>query len=96
MYFDPQCKPNPVAQALLDAASLIEQRGWCQGTGEREGALCMLRAIGVAAPSDDILVAACETLGKLLNTRFGQVWNDVPGRTKEEVVAMLRRAAGSS
>ncbi len=95
MYFDPQCRPNPVAQALLDAASLIEQRGWCQGTAERDGALCMLRAIGIAAPSVDILVAADKALVKLLNTRFGQVWNDVPGRTKEEVVAMLRRAADS-
>jgi hypothetical protein len=38
------------AQVYEDALELLQQRGWCQGTGEdAAGHICLARALGIAA-----------------------------------------------
>jgi hypothetical protein len=88
------------AQVCLDAIDLIEQRGWCQGTAEepgtpdKPGPVCVSRALFLACPHSYVLRSAlCNKLSGLVSTRYVHLWNDVPGRTKAEVVAMLRKAA---
>lgn len=86
---------------LRQAADLIERTGWCQGDiyelGEN-GILgyCAEGAIREVADKsgerfdirDLLALAETGTDGDAL-----YVWNDTPGRTKEEVIATLRRAA---
>lgn len=95
--FEPQVetKPDPVAAILQKAADMIDRRGWCQGMGmDGMGRVCAVRAIGTVA--GDNVVFASDALRRLedhLNIRFVSLWNDVKGRTKDEVVAALRAAA---
>lgn len=94
-------------EALLTAASFIQQRGWCQGRFTRgDGALCALGALQKATIFDpnakhaaSAYTAATELLSRHLGFKDGDVgcsvpgWNDDPERTKEEVVAALQSAA---
>ena len=84
---------DATAKTILMAASLIEERGWCQGEYSRNGRLCMLGAIRVAEGSDDDASGAVARLRASMNVKFPHEWNDDPKRTKEEVVAKLRAVA---
>lgn len=74
---------SPELQAACDeAADLIEQYGWIQGSfGDHQHGFCLLRAIEPG--SVDALYRELP-MGLI-------VWNDEPGRTKEQVLAFLRR-----
>lgn len=91
-----------VSEILLTAATKIEHDGWCGGHGDpmsngrgpnREP--CLIIAIAVAAS------AFGEECDAALNAMRGAVgmyvhrWNDERGRTKEEVIAMLRAVAAT-
>lgn len=94
---------DAVTRALLRAADEIERRGWCQHVGTFQGAVCMegglLCALG-KDPSEffptglgtDAFDRLCQSL-KRDGFRAPHEWNDMPGRTKEEVVAKLRAVA---
>lgn len=89
-----------IRHILIYAATLIEVRGWCQNYYfNSEGNLCMLGAVEQAIKAND-----CDFLSVYLEIRnilfenlggFASVWNDAPGRTKEEVVAKLREVANN-
>ena len=93
-----------VAETLDAAADYIEKNGWCQHmfvAGERT---CVLGAI---VRTRDLPIAAPERLGTGTAIAIAPVtdalrravgdgvweWNDAPGRTAAEVIAMLRAAA---
>lgn len=69
-----------------EAARRIEQYGWCQGSATGRG-LCAWAAVRFTVPSSmfDSTIAALESrVGMNLIT-----WNDTPGRTKADVLALL-------
>lgn len=102
MLYDPKwevpAKTKPAEswrQLLLDAATVLEEDGWTQRRVFDENGYCALgalyranhcsifgddfdrAAVALRAHTDDVISA----------------WNDAPERTKEEVVAALRKAA---
>lgn len=86
--------------AFLKAADYIEQHGWCQQVlQDMDGRVCLLGALSFVASGSLCSVRLVGQVGRYLKrtglTKRGTavVWNDKPGRTKEEVVAVLRGAA---
>jgi hypothetical protein len=94
-------------QALSAAADLIESRGWTTRyyarnesgqsvcyRDDRAACYCAMGAIGAVANRDyDLDEAACNRLRRSLGIDSIAEWNDAPGRTAEEVVTALRKAA---
>jgi hypothetical protein len=89
---------DPATKLLLDAAAYIERHGWCQfNTKKRDGRVCLVGAmweVDHGRASDEYKTATTK-LRNRLNTNFIMHWNDVDGRTKDEVLTALRRAAMS-
>lgn len=84
---------------LKDAASYLEAHGWCQWTMEKaEGSVCLLGSIyavttGLGYGTDAESNAAIEAIALRLGADKDYdvaAWNDLSGRTKAEVLAMLR------
>lgn len=79
------------------AAAYIEEKGWVQGRGKTQDGVCCAFAIGHFAGDHDM--TKYFTHFKKVNNLAGEgnfgigVWNDRPERTKEEVLAALRKAA---
>lgn len=75
---------------------LIETYGWVQGTyGSWAQGYCLAGALLRVAPTmfatrDEAMVAALAPLPASL--RGLAIWNDQPGRTKEDVLAFCDRA----
>ncbi len=96
---------EPWRKLLLDAADVIEQRGWCQcRLGTQDGAVCAGGAVLSAGncweghlSSNPIAAEAARRLRAHIGPGYtcGNIasWNDEPGRTKEEVLATLRAVA---
>lgn len=85
---------------LLAAAELLERDGWCQGHFKNKVGQRCLRGALIAATANDgyintkRLVEATEAIEAAHDGRFyGATWNDRPGRTADEVIALLREAA---
>ena len=73
-------------QALLIARDMIE-RGWCQGRYQDEADnVCLAGAINAAAAKISIWTIP---IYLLFDESSLFVWNDAPGRTKEEVLALI-------
>ena len=90
---------------LLRAAELLEQKGWCQNMlSTSHGEHCLLGAIyfchyGVEGDSNHIAPPEWGEVFTLLEKFTGGMqpafWNDAAGRTRAEVIAVLRAAADS-
>jgi hypothetical protein len=82
-------------EVLAKAADLIEARGWIQQEFETPHGVCALGAMQRITYGFEIRME-CEDRARLaLETEIGEaitIWNDAPGRTKEEVVTALRNA----
>ena len=76
---------------LLRAASLIEKRGWHQGSLFKDGRYCIVGAISNVRNSIEEMVMAWSLMDQSVGN--AAMWNDTPGRTKDEVVAKLRAVA---
>lgn len=83
-------------ELLAEAADLVEHSGrWVNhlpGLNE----LCMLSAldyVGLSSSSPHFRLV-CDAIGSEVGVRWGElwIWNDEPGRTKEEVATALRNA----
>ena len=86
---------NETGKVLLRARDILLERGWVQGvSGAPGGPRCVGGAMSEASDSGH----AVETFTRFVTSvgiRLGGVapWNDAPGRTREEVVLALERAA---
>jgi L-fucose isomerase-like protein len=95
-----------VARHLDRALQVIEQTGWTQGLmRDEDGGVCLLKALTLAA--GDERVGSYETsttyvagtyLDVMVHVVTGQPgwflgWNDEPGRTRDEALALVREAA---
>lgn len=86
---------------LRAAADIIEERGWTQGIAALgSGPTCAGIALDQAwstLTGEEEWWGRNQTLHRAVCARIGTdsmiVWNDVPGRTVEEVLAMLRSVA---
>lgn len=96
--FDPD-----VAKVLETAAEVINERGWCQGIYRKDsGEVC---AIGALVTADCRLELGGQAYPRAVGAVSGAAhrldpevmsvveWNDRPGRTKDEVVQLLRDTA---
>lgn len=95
----------PHQKILLRAAELIEEFGWRQEAfGDKTRGMCAVGAIMEAGTELDfvhdreIMVATEDKLAEHLKLRYSLIphvpaWNDMTGRTKEQVVATLREAS---
>lgn len=94
---------DPWRQLLRDAADRIARDGWCQGKYADGRRRCLLGAIGFSIVNEipeENVHAACQVRA-VLRARGVSVnghvsiaaWNDAPGRTADEVIALLREAA---
>lgn len=93
-------------RVLLDAARLINTHGWVQGFNMSEDGYCaggaIIEALGLPQYADwdaqhrgaylRATLPLVEHLCKLGERSIVQ-WNDTPGRTKDEVVSVLRGVA---
>jgi hypothetical protein len=95
--------PEPLAQldpVLLRAAEIVRERGLCQGPWRAGGPLCAAGAVGEAGSDYGLDRADMETRVLRFARSLGgssaadvHTWNDVPGRTADEVAEALERAA---
>ncbi len=89
-----------LSEVYDDAALIIEQDGWTQGTArDEQGCVCMYGAIQLAYQNGPHWVTVRHFLA--IHLGVGGVpglidWNDKPGRTKAEVIQALRDAAESA
>lgn len=92
-------KTEPWRQHLLKAADYIEKYGWCQGKMQKTtGEVCALGALIIVnnhkTAVDSFTSAQHEFERRKRLKRSGiTVWNDEPGRTKEQVIKSMRRIA---
>lgn len=90
-----------VAECLEEGARLLETAGWCQGSAYgANGEVCAVEANHRSLPGimdAPVRYEAYRNLRRALGELgwvYGLIgWNDTPGRTKEEVIALFRRAA---
>jgi hypothetical protein len=93
--------PADVSGVLLRAVEVLAERGWCQDAYTNDaGQVCVRGAMNVAVIGQadaDLLDSALERLDGYLRSQgwgvLAERWNDVEGRTADEVVAALRAAA---
>lgn len=73
---------------------LKEPENWCQGALEDDGRMCVLGAVHNVSVERHVSGLPLEVLRSLTQEcgRGGvDAWNDAPGRTHAEVLAMLAR-----
>jgi hypothetical protein len=73
----------------MKPSELIRQYGWVQNEpGSYRCGLCVVNALGIGVGSD-VYEERCKRLRDKLQISSVSLWNDAPGRTKEEVIALL-------
>lgn len=77
-----------VQRVLDEAADLIEREGWWQRGGGEDG-YCPITALGTLPHRAGLLALAMTELRARVGGSIIE-WNDEPGRTKAEVLALLR------
>jgi len=85
-------------KALLLADEYLNQRGWCQFSFEdNQGRVCALGSIRKVTSSPAERLLATKRLADHLRINPHSIadWNNAAGRTKEQVQAALRAAAGA-
>lgn len=92
MLHDPKWDLKPHQKVLLNAAQYIRDHGWCQHvTRDRQGRVCLSGALYRNAEEPDYTNAAYAVYA-LIKENLAE-WNDTPGRTEQEVIAVLEKAA---
>lgn len=91
------------AQVLHRAVEILDERGWCQGTFEDGRKVCAMGAINIAVggspfpgnlePGDERIATEVAELVEGVVDEDVTTWNDVFGRTVEQVRQALLTAA---
>jgi hypothetical protein len=90
---------DEVGKMILKAADWLEEHGWCQGwMDDDRGRSCAMGAVWNVTKDMKIYVVAARRIGRAASIDYGSPssvvrWNDKPGRTAEEVMAIMRHAA---
>lgn len=91
----------PEVDVLLRAADYIEEHGWIQGNRTGSCGVCLVGAIEMVS-NGKITIASAEGYYLPDVARVSKVvgcdawiWNDRNGRTKEQVVSILRQMAAT-
>ncbi len=80
---------DEIGQVMLKAAEWLEQNEWCQCMFESGQARCLTGVLNEVHP-----YGALMAFGRIYAKCQGVMsWNDTPGRTKQEVINMLREVA---
>jgi hypothetical protein len=83
-----------VAQKLREAADLLAANGWIQeAPSDEHDRYCMVGAVNVVTDDADVYEDATEAILYHIGVLSIVQWNDEPGRTAEEVIAVLRETA---
>ena len=78
------------------AADYIREHGWCQFVVEdKNGCVCALGATGALGLRWERELELDNALRNQIQSVAVGVWNDTPGRTKEEVLEVFDRIANS-
>ena len=99
--YDPKWNiPLTAPEVLLKAADILERDGWCKySLNDRQGRHCVAGAIIVAMAGSPGGHALRKEARQLLRQHLPfwapsiEGWNDLPWRTRNQVVAKLRAAA---
>src|SRR5258708_23853924 len=87
---------EPWQKTLLAAADLIEREGWIQGRRYKQGVgYCVLGAVSKIATGDPDNWWPPDTssaLSRCIKHNNPIAWNDIQGRTKADVIQLLRQA----
>lgn len=87
-------KLDDVTKLLIEGRERIEQ-GWCQHKTRERGAVCVIGALHDGRSGvDEPYYAAMRRLGRAVGLAWSllPLWNDAPGRTKDEVLAAFDKA----
>lgn len=92
--------PQPPTADILDrAADLVAER-WAQDTAcDTRGGVCLEYAVFLVAHRAGLPTEQIDHIVDTITARLGQAardWNDTPGRTQHEVVALLRDCAAQA
>ncbi len=101
MLYDPKHDLDEIGKTLYAAADLIEEVGWCQYKYELKGwfktiGYCMVGAINKVMTGNANRFRDLSVIHRVENYILGENvsgWNDNSGRTKEEVVKLMRDVA---
>ncbi|HYT40810.1 MAG TPA: hypothetical protein VEP90_00560 [Methylomirabilota bacterium] len=105
MLYDPSKEHDPVRDNLLHLADFIESHGWCQRSEWKFGLFgyryCLLGSMHQVLGNPSFMEDAKafrdveRRLWHVLNNsgEWLYSWNDVKGRTKKQVVELVRKAA---
>jgi len=99
MLHDTRYDLNQDSQDLLNAADYIDKNGWCQGMTSSGKSVCLWGSLlAVTDGLDKYYTNAprARALYVKVNNHLGDYaapWNDMTGRTKTEVTALLREVA---
>jgi hypothetical protein len=78
----------------MTAYELVKKYGWRQGSfGGKDAGFCVVGAINLAYHGFD--KKWCKAIGKVQKLIGGiaiPLWNDEPGRTRRQVLTLLRKA----
>lgn len=98
-----------VAEALTEARELLDKKGWTQGAYARDAngdevlyyskdacKFCARGALFKACGNDALYLLASDALDKFIPNALTVIWNDDPGRTKEDVLAVFTAAIEAS
>jgi hypothetical protein len=89
--------PQPPVALILDrAADLIADHGWCQGQAADLNGSCLEHAVYLCGYQAGASTEALDALIDGVDRKLGmpaRVWNDTPGRTPGEVIALLLSCA---
>jgi hypothetical protein len=95
-------KPQPtntqtISSVCLQAAEILREKGWVQNVMHSDQGHCMVGALEAATRGN---FNFRWTVQNAVNRHLGRdngdtltVWNDMPGRTREEVIAALEATA---
>lgn len=101
MLYDPKWKiPLTAPEVLLKAADILERDGWCKySLNDAQGRHCVAGAILIAVAGSPGSHALPKEARRLLQQQLPfwtptiESWNDLPWRTRSQVIAKLRAAA---
>lgn len=93
-----------VKEFLVAAQWILENKGWCQGYYRKNAAgqhvyvdadaasFCSIGALWAVEAASPHLLREAETLLSKIVKKDVIMWNDTPGRTKEEILNVFEQA----